>query len=107
VAIVLRSGAGAWFWKIAYDESAARASPGVQLTLDLTQWLLRERDRAWCDSCATPDHAMIDHIWRERLNLCDLMIALPPADLARAGRLEHLRAGLFAAAHRLRNRIGR
>ena len=35
--IVLRSGDTAWFWKIAYDESFARLSPGVQLVLDLSQ----------------------------------------------------------------------
>ena len=36
-----------WFWKIAYDEDAARFSPGVQLTLDLTRDLLADaRSRA-------------------------------------------------------------
>src|SRR6476659_3513744 len=38
--ITLRSHNAAWFWKIAYDESFARSSPGVQLTLDLTRDLL-------------------------------------------------------------------
>ena len=40
--ITLRSGNAAWFWKIAYDEAFARASPGVQLTLDLTRDLLAD-----------------------------------------------------------------
>ena len=35
--IMLRSGDTEWCWKIAYDESMARASPGVQLLLDVTQ----------------------------------------------------------------------
>ena len=106
VGIVLRSGAGAWFWKIAYDETMAKSSPGVQLTLDLTKWLLRAPGLAWCDSCATADHPMIDHIWRERRHLCDLMIALRPGDLALARRLEHLRQGTLAAARRLRDLVG-
>jgi len=38
--VVLRSGTTAWCWKIAYDESFARASPGVQLLTDVTQTLL-------------------------------------------------------------------
>lgn len=39
-AIVLRSGRHAWFWKIAYDESFARFSPGVMLSVVVTDDLL-------------------------------------------------------------------
>ena len=35
--LVLRQGRRAYFFKIAIDESLARTSPGVQITLDLTQ----------------------------------------------------------------------
>src|SRR5262249_28041012 len=69
--VLLTSGRGAWFWKVAYDEAAARASPGVQLTLDLTDAVLGDGDIAWCDSCATAGHAMIDSIWRERRPMVD------------------------------------
>jgi hypothetical protein len=69
VTVLLRSGACAWLWKIAYDETFARLSPGVQLTLDITADLLRDEMLAAADSCATPDHPMIDHLWRERLAL--------------------------------------
>ena len=41
-AVRLRSGRAAWFWKIAYDESFARFSPGVLLTLALTEELLED-----------------------------------------------------------------
>src|SRR5262249_36529754 len=71
-AITLQSGATAWFWKIAYDETQARASPGVQIALDLTEALLADPAIARADSCATADHPMIDHLWRERLALADL-----------------------------------
>ena len=67
--ITLRTGDTAWFWKIAYDEARARASPGVQLTLDVTESLLADASVARVDSCATADHPMIDHLWRERLAL--------------------------------------
>ena len=43
-AVTLRSGETAWTWKIAYDESHARASPGVQLMHDLTESLLADHD---------------------------------------------------------------
>ena len=38
--IILRSGRCAWFWKIAYDETFARFSPGVMLSVVLTDELV-------------------------------------------------------------------
>jgi CelD/BcsL family acetyltransferase involved in cellulose biosynthesis len=101
--VLLTSGRGAWFWKIAHDEEAARASPGVQLTLELTDAVLRDGDIAWCDSCATAGHAMIDSIWRERRPMVDLLCALEPGvDFAVACRLESLRRGAIATARGIR-----
>ncbi|HEY7298717.1 MAG TPA: GNAT family N-acetyltransferase, partial [Xanthobacteraceae bacterium] len=58
------------------------------------------------DSCATADHPMIDHIWRERLPLCDLMVALrPQAPFWSAQRLESLRNAAIAAAKQLRDKL--
>ena len=108
--ITLRSGSTAWFWKIAYEEDVARYSPGVQLTLDTTERLLAEPDIVRVDSCATADHPMIDHLWRERLALADLLIAPSPQALAPfrlARRLEALRRALIAAAKRVRDRARR
>jgi CelD/BcsL family acetyltransferase involved in cellulose biosynthesis len=101
--ITLRNGDTSWFWKIAYDETVARASPGVQLTLDVTEQLLAEPAIARVDSCATAGHPMIDHLWRERLPLADLLIAPDRSTLRAlhvARRLEGLRRGLMAAAKR-------
>lgn len=74
--ITLSSGDTAWCWKIAYDEASARFSPGVQLLCALTESLLAALAPLRADSCATPGHPMIDHIWRERLALSDRMIEL-------------------------------
>jgi CelD/BcsL family acetyltransferase involved in cellulose biosynthesis len=107
-AITLRSGHCAWFWKIAYDEDVARFSPGVQISLDLTEALLAEPEIACADSCATADHPMIDHLWRERLALNDLLIAPSAAALAQlrvARPLETLRRTLIATAKRARNTL--
>lgn len=76
--VTLRSGGNAWCWKIAYDEQYARASPGVQILLDATESLLGDPCIARADSCATPDHPMIDHIWRERLSLVDRLFSPGP-----------------------------
>jgi hypothetical protein len=74
--ITLRSGDVAWTWKIAYDEGYARFSPGVQILLDVTQTLLDDPKIARADSCATADHPMIDHVWRERLVLADRLLSV-------------------------------
>jgi CelD/BcsL family acetyltransferase involved in cellulose biosynthesis len=103
--ITLRSGDAAWFWKIAYDESFARASPGVQLTLDLTGDLIADTALARTDSCATAGHPMIDHLWKERLTLCDMLIAPSAASVMQfrcARPLEALRRGLISGAKKAR-----
>jgi CelD/BcsL family acetyltransferase involved in cellulose biosynthesis len=112
--VVLRSGAAkestAWTWKIAYDEDYARFSPGVQILLDVTQALLDDPTVARADSCASADHPMIDHIWRERLALADRLICVGPRQGARfalAYGLEGLRRAAIAAAKALRNAIKR
>ena len=103
----MRSGTSAWFWKIAYDEEVARASPGVQLTLDVTERCSPQPDILHADSCATADHPMIDHLWRERLALADLHDRAERADArhssASRGRLETLRRALIATAKRVRD----
>jgi CelD/BcsL family acetyltransferase involved in cellulose biosynthesis len=104
--IALRSGTSAWFWKIAYDEDASRGSPGVQLVLDLTRSIAQDNAVARVDSCATADHPMIDHLWRERLVLTDLLIAPGRGALAQfriARPLEALRRALIASAKRARD----
>jgi CelD/BcsL family acetyltransferase involved in cellulose biosynthesis len=76
--IVLRSGASAWAWKIAYDERLAHFSPGVQITLDATRTLLDDATIGRADSCTAPGPHMIDRLWRERLPISDWLIALRP-----------------------------
>jgi CelD/BcsL family acetyltransferase involved in cellulose biosynthesis len=107
-AITLRAGDCAWFWKIAYDEDAARASPGVQLALDATNGMLADANIARVDSCATADHPMIDHLWAERLALTDLLIAPGSAALAQfniARHLETLRRALISTAKTVRGKL--
>jgi hypothetical protein len=105
--VLLKSGDGAWFWKIAYDETVARASPGVQLTLDLTEAMLAAPAIAWCDSCATADHPMIDSLWRERRPMADMLIGLSPLRFALACRLEAIRRYGITLARRMRDMLVR
>ena len=62
------------------DETLARTSPGVQLTLDLTKHLCADPDIAFADSTADGEHPMIDHVWRERIEIADVFVALSPRD---------------------------
>jgi hypothetical protein len=109
-AVRATAGATAWAWKIAYDERYARFSPGVQMLLDVTQSLLDDPTVARADSCASADHPMIDHIWRERLALADRLMWIGPGQwpaFAVAHALETLRRTAIATAKALRDRVKR
>ena len=101
--VALRSGHGAWFWKIAYNEDFARFSPGVMLSVELTGELLDDTTMLRANSCATANHPMIDHLWRERLSLADRLIGVRgDTAFVAARRLEALRIAAIAGAKRLR-----
>lgn len=104
--LTLVSGAVAWSWKVAYDESFAAASPGVQVFLDLTEALFADDSIMLVDSCAAPGHPMIDHLWRERIALGDWLIAARPgAGFVLASRLEAARRTAATLARGLRDRL--
>ncbi len=103
-AITLRSGDGAWFWKIAYDEAQARFSPGVMLTALVSERLAEDAAIAHTDSCATADHVVMNRTWSERLALHDLLVAVRPrAPFGLAQRMERARASTISAAKTVRN----
>ena len=105
-AITLLSGAGAWYWKIAYDEKLARYAPGMLLTAALTEQLAEDETIARTDSCAAPGNATLDPIWGERLSLCDRLIAVrPSARFSLACRLERARRSATRIAKALRARL--
>ena len=87
VGIVLTHGDTDFLWKIAYDERLARFSPGVQFVLELTERQRREARAAVTDSCAIPHHPMIDRLWRDRLELADIVIATGSGFDGAVGRL--------------------
>ena len=90
--LVLRDQDRAYFFKIAMDESEARTSPGVQLTLDLTRHLCADAAINFADSSADGEHPMIDHVWRERIEIADVFTPLYPSDPVAAAIRSLLRA---------------
>jgi CelD/BcsL family acetyltransferase involved in cellulose biosynthesis len=105
--ITLFSGDTGWCWKIAYDQGHSRFSPGVQLMVELTERLLADPAIVRVDSCATAGHPMIDHIWRERLELCDLLIALrtPTVPFGLICRVEQISRSAIGTAKSIRDRF--
>ncbi len=107
--VILSCGRTDYLWKIAYAEDLARFSPGVQLVLELSERQKREGRVLVTDSCAVPDHPMIDRLWRDRLTMQDVALALAP-ERDRAFRFavagerswRRLRASAKAVLHRWR-----
>jgi hypothetical protein len=77
---VLRHQDRAFFFKLGIDESFAKHSPGVQLTLELTRHLCADPAIATADSTAGADHPMINPIWRGRFAIGDVLVPLRKND---------------------------
>jgi CelD/BcsL family acetyltransferase involved in cellulose biosynthesis len=78
--VVLRHQDRAFYFKLGVDERFAKFSPGVQLTLELTRHLCNDPGIVSADSTATPDHPMINPIWRGRFAIGDVLIPLRKND---------------------------
>ena len=65
-------------FKTCFHEDYARYSPGVLLQREALH-LLEQRKIEWIDSCAAPDHPMIDSLWQERRPILALSVPLPRA----------------------------
>lgn len=95
--VTLVSGQGGFSFKTAFDEAYSRFSPGVLLqreSLDIAAAYSLD----WIDSCAAPDHPMIDSLWRERRPILRLALPLP-------GTANRARFAATMAAQRLWHQI--
>lgn len=70
----LMSEPGSFAFKIAFDESFAAYSPGVLLELENVRRLHAERRVEWMDSCAAPEHPMIDRLWPHRRAIHSVLV---------------------------------
>ena len=103
IGIAIRAGEHAFYWKTAYDERFAGYSPGVLLTLDLSRRLEREPGVRLVDSCALPNHPMIDRLWPARIEIADIEVAVDSA----AARRFALAIALIRLRERARERLKR
>jgi CelD/BcsL family acetyltransferase involved in cellulose biosynthesis len=94
----LLGGRGVWCFKIAYDETFARFSPGVQMELGNVAAFHDRPELEWMDSCADPDNQMINRLWPDRRPIATLLApARGPGGLAARTQAQ--------AAARLRRRL--
>ena len=70
-----RSGDGSFAIKIAYDEAYAKFSPGVLLEIENVLDAHRRPGLCWMDSCAAPQHPMIDWLWTDRRSIQHILIS--------------------------------
>ena len=103
--VVLSHGRHAFYFKTAYEESIAHLSPGVQITIQLTEALGMNTAIDRTDSCAIAHHPMIDRLWRGRMDVSNRMIATRPgsggAGYIIAVTTEKTRDWLYVTAKRL------
>lgn len=76
VAMLIIVGSGECFsLKICHDPAFSRYSPGVLVEIESTKALLEQPGFQSADSCAAPNHPMINRIWRGRRTIGDLNIS--------------------------------
>lgn len=105
------AGGGAYSFKIAYDEAYAKYSPGALLMMKAIAPFLDDPRIAWVDSCAVPDHPMVDHIWAERRAVREMNVAtahaLSPYLIAYSARMTRIAERAWAQARSIYHRMRR
>jgi hypothetical protein len=71
----LLAGDGSFSFKIAFDETYARFSPGVLLEVENIRRLHSAPSIRWMDSCAVSNHSMANRLWIDRRTIQNFAIA--------------------------------
>lgn len=71
----LMAGDAGFAFKIAFDEDYAAYSPGTLLELYHIRYLHTQRPLRWMDSCAVPNHSLINRLWPDRRLTQHLLVA--------------------------------
>lgn len=74
--------------KLGVDEALHRGAPGVHLMADLASWFHERTDADLLDSCAVPEHPMMDELWPDRRELTTVVLPARGALGRAAGALD-------------------
>ncbi|MCO6392558.1 GNAT family N-acetyltransferase [Aliihoeflea aestuarii] len=96
--VLLESGI-AYTWKTAFDETYSAYSPGTLLMMAVTRHHLEDLNVAMSDSCAVPDHPVMNRLWQERAPMATFVVGLEPG----SDRLANAAARGLAREARMRN----
>ena len=69
-------GGEAFAWKMGFDETHSAASPGLQMMVQVTEALMMDPAVTRADSCAVPDHFLMNRLWKQRLPIQTLVVGL-------------------------------
>jgi len=94
----LVGGEGAFAFKITFDESFGRFSPGVLLELDNVERAHQLPALRWMDSCAAPNRFMINHLWPDRREMQTVFFST-------GSRLGAFAVAMIPLLHFLRRRV--
>lgn len=71
------AGEGCFMFKIAFDETHRKFSPGMQLELEMLNLFHQQPSIRWMDSCADANNAMINRLWPDRRAMVSLAAPVP------------------------------
>lgn len=71
------AGDGCFMFKIAFDETYRKFSPGMQLELEMLNLFHQRPSIRWMDSCADANNAMINRLWPDRRAMVSLAAPAP------------------------------
>jgi len=87
ISIALRGGDRSFGFKTAFDRAHAKSSPGVRVFHETTRRMLADPGCALYDSCAMPDHPLVDRLWPDRAETVEIDIPAAGRTPARVLRL--------------------
>ncbi len=108
ILVSLIAGGTGFTWKITYDEAYARFSPGAHLMMGVVVNLFANKAVGRLDSCAAPNHPMVDPLWPGRMALGTLVVGpVGGGALHRLGLAEaRTEIAALDRARRVRRRLG-
>jgi len=77
--ILFTAGEGGIVFKIAYDETHEKCSPGVLGEAEMARQFLENPGPAWMDSNTAPEHAAYGGVWKDRRTLQAVAVGLQGA----------------------------